>query len=390
MTSPGQLPQQSGYKRYLVWLIPFIAVVALVLLMKASGNGQTTPPPLKVEAQLVNVMPVELSAEYQQTRLVVGIVEAKQTSAIGFELAGMVERITVDEGQIVKKGQVLARLDQKRLLAQKSELGALLTRAKSEATLAKLSLKRVVELVEKKLEPAQRLDESRESFNAAKAFVDEVVARLRTLEIELDKTHLLAPFDGNVTLRLIDQGAVVSAGQAIFNLQQVEQLQVRFAMPAEFAVTLQVGDAINLKSHDNSVMGTLKSKSGIRRLDTQTVDVMVDIDELQTTILPGDLLHLELKTTVTSSGFWMPRTALVSGVRGLWSLFVVELVDGEYQLVAKLVEMLHADAQKVFVRGAVKDNDNVVIDGVQRLVPGQKVKIKADYSAQALDNAELQ
>jgi hypothetical protein len=71
----------------------------------------------------------------------------------------------------------------------------------------------------------------------------------------------------------------------------------------------------------------------------------------------------------------VPRNALVSGVRGLWSLFVVEVIDGEQQLVAKLVEMVHTDNKKSFVRGALQDGAPVVIDGVQRLVPGQKVLI---------------
>jgi hypothetical protein len=71
----------------------------------------------------------------------------------------------------------------------------------------------------------------------------------------------------------------------------------------------------------------------------------------------------------------VPRKSLVSGVRGLWSLFAVEVIDGEQQLVAKLVEIVHADDKKSFVRGALKEGEPVVIEGVQRLVPGQKVLI---------------
>lgn len=56
-------------------------------------------------------------------------------------------------------------------------------------------------------------------------------------------------------------------------------------------------------------------------------------------------------------------------------MFTVEDIDGEQQLMAKLVEMIHADDKKAFVRGALLDGEPVLIEGVQRLVPGQKVTI---------------
>jgi hypothetical protein len=108
------------------------------------------------------------------------------------------------------------------------------------------------------------------------------------------------------------------------------------------------------------------------------VDVIVILTEQNLSILPGDLLHIAISSNINSQGFWVPRKALVSGVRGLWSVFVIEVIDGEQQLVAKLVEMVHAENKKSFVRGALRDGVPVVIDGVQRLVPGQKVLINED------------
>ena len=136
--------------------------------MKASGNGQTQQSPTEAKKHLVNVMPIEWHEQYVQKRLVVGRAEAPLTAAIGFDLAGSVVNILVDEGQRVTQGQILAELDVQRLRAQMSELSAMLNRVKSEANLAELSLKRVVELVDKKLEAVKRLDESRASLNAAR------------------------------------------------------------------------------------------------------------------------------------------------------------------------------------------------------------------------------
>jgi RND family efflux transporter MFP subunit len=375
MTNVNQLLQQSRYKKYLIWLIPFIALIALVVLMKASGNGQTQQAPTEVKKLLVNTMPIQWVQQYVQKRLVVGRAEAPQTAAIGFDLSGHVMDILVDEGQWVVEGQILAKLDDQRLRAQMNELSAILNRATSEANLAEISLKRVVELVDKKLESAQRLDESKESVNAAKAFVDEVLARKQTLLVELGKTKLLAPFAGNVVSRLVDEGTVVGAGQTLFNLQQNGQLEVRFALSADYVDKFSLEQVITLSTHSDQILGKIKSIAQQRRLDTRTVDIIVSLTEQNTSILPGDLLHIDISSNIKAQGFWVPRKSLVSGVRGLWSLFAVEVIDGEQQLVAKLVEIVHADDKKSFVRGALKEGEPVVIEGVQRLVPGQKVLI---------------
>jgi RND family efflux transporter MFP subunit len=375
MTNANQLPLQSSYKKYLIWLIPFIALIALVVLMKASGNGQTQQAPTEVKKLLVNVMPIQWDQQYVQKRLVVGRAEAPQTAAIGFDLSGPVMDILVDEGQWVVEGQILAKLDDQRLRAQMNELSAILNRATSEANLAEISLKRVVELVDRKLESAQRLDESRESVNAAKAFVDEILARKQTLLVEIGKTKLLAPFAGSVVSRLVDKGTVVGAGQTLFNLQQNGQLEVRFALSADYVDKFSLEQVITLSTHSDQILGKIKSIAQQRRLDTRTVDIIVSLTEQNTAILPGDLLHIDISSNINAQGFWVPRKALVSGVRGLWSLFAVEVINGEQQLVAKLVEMVHADDKKSFVRGALKEGEPVVIEGVQRLVPGQKVLI---------------
>jgi len=384
MTISNQLPQQPSYKKHLVWLIPIIALIALVMLMKASGNGQTEQPPSVAKKHLVNVMPIEWYEQYVQKRLVVGHAEAPQTAAIGFDLEGSVVDILVDEGQTVVQGQILAELDDQRFRAQMSELSAILNRAKSEANLAELSLKRVIELVDKKLESAQRLDESTESVNAAKAFVDEILARKQTLLVEIGKTKLLAPFDGSVVSRLIDKGTVISMGQTLFNLQQNGPLEVRFALSADYVNKFKLGQTITLSTKSKQTVGNIKSIAQQRRLDTRTVDVIVSLTEQKLAILPGDLLHLDISSNIDAQGFWVPRKALVSSVRGLWSLFTVEEIDGEPQLVVKLVQIVHADDKKAFVSGALHEGVPVVIEGVQRLVPGQKVIV--GESAQAMSN----
>lgn len=374
---PNPIKSKPSFIKLLVWLLPIVAFVALIILMKLSGNGQTVKPPTEVIKHLAQIKPVTWQQSYQQKRLVSGQVEAPQTAELGFQLAGSIVTLMVDEGEIVTQGQVLAQLDTKTLMAQMNELSAMQKRATAEANLAALSYKRVVELVAKKLEPAQRLDESEQSLNMANAYVEELAARKQSLQVELTKTQLLAPFDGSVVMRLVDHGSVVNAGQTVFRLQQNAQLQVRFAMPTNYAQSFTLGKSINLVGANEGVSGKVKSISGLRRLDTRTVDVIVSLTDTNLSFVPGDLLNLELNNSINKHGIWIPRKALVSGVRGLWSLFVAEPVADGYRLTTKLVEIIHADQNNAYVSGALKDGDKVVINGVQRLVPGQKVTLSA-------------
>jgi RND family efflux transporter MFP subunit len=375
MSSVKPSPISGNAKRSLLWLLVLLSFAALALLMKASGNGQKSAPPTISKIHQVNAMPIKWFEQYQQKRLAVGQVEAQQQAMIGFDMAGAVIKILVEEGDFVSQGQVLAELDPERLLAKMQELSASLVRANSEAQLAKLSLRRTTKMVQQKLESEQRLDEAKIGLAAANAFVDEVIAKQQSLQVELRKTKLHAPFDGNVASRLIDSGTVVSAGQIVFNIQQDAQLQVRFALPADYARGMSVGDFITVLNGFAAIQGEIKSISNQRRLDTRTVDLIIRLEKQDKAVLSGDLLTIQIESEIQSAGIWLPRQALVSGVRGLWSLFVIEQTTDGTHLVAKLVEILYGDDQNVFIRGALTNGEQVVIEGVHRLVPGQKVQV---------------
>jgi RND family efflux transporter MFP subunit len=376
MSSIRQLFNNISNKKYGFLLLPSLAFVALVILMNAAGMSDIEPIAGSAKPQLVKVQPVVWHRQYIQKHLAVGRVEANQTADLGFELAGTVIQMLVDEGDSISQGQLIGVLDTQRLEAQMLELSAALKRVQSEAKLAKLTLKRVVELVRGNLESAQRLDESQEALTAANAAVDEVLARQQSLRVELNKSKLIAPFGGTVLSRMVDSGTVINAGQPLYSLQQDHQLRVRFGLASDQAKTLELQQQVSLSAGSLAIQGKVRSVADERRQDTRTVDVIFDLLETAPGVLPGDLLTLKLNTEIAEKGFWVPRTALVSGVRGLWSLFVVQQIHEQTVLVPKLVELLYATEQGAFVRGVLVDDEKVVIDGVQRLVPGQAVQVK--------------
>ncbi|MFT4937287.1 MAG: RND family efflux transporter MFP subunit [Paraglaciecola sp.] len=352
-------------------LLPFIA---LTILMSVSGAGQSIETPSIAKLHRVDVMPIELQQQYILQRIVVGKIEATQTADVGFDLSGIVVTTLVDEGDEVNEGQLIAVLDKQRLLAQMNELYATLARAQADARLAKLSEQRVSELVAKKLEPRQRLDEVREATASANALIAEVQARQQSLQVELQKTSLKAPFDGVIVARPVDAGTVVASGQAVYEIQLREKLKARIALSTDDAFSLIQGHSYPLSIGDKQIMGVLQSIAKQRRTDTHTIDAIFTLPADIRQLVSGDLISIQLSRSATARGAWVARQALSSSVRGLWNIFVVTEQQGLEKIQAKVVEVLHADEQKAYIAGAFNTDDLVVINGLQRLVSGQLVQ----------------
>jgi hypothetical protein len=87
-------------------------------------------------------------------------------------------------------------------------------------------------------------------------------------------------------------------------------------------------------------------------------------------MITGDLVSLTIDIPMSGQGAWIPISALASGVRGLWTLYIV---DENQTIQTRLVSIVYADETKAFVTGAINQGEQVVISGIHRLVPQQQV-----------------
>lgn len=375
ITSPGK--QSTAFIAALI----IVPLFLLILLLYAAGAGQSYAANDGVRGHHVDVFQVEMQSSYERKINAVGRVESTQQANMGFERSGTLLLAPVDDGAHVKKGDLLAQLDDRRLQAQRSEAAATVERAKADARLAKVSEKRIERLVKDKLESQQRLDEAREQAASAQAFVTQVEASLLRIDVELQKSKIYAPFDGTVISRQVDPGSVVNLGQFVFVLQEAGAAEARFSMGADQAFLLKVGDEYPLQvptltrnSHTkSSVPATVKSISNARNINTRTVDVIFTLSS-EAQVLSGDLVTLSLPQTVEETGVWLPKSALASGVRGLWTVYTVSGAGDDKKIIPKFVSILYHTADHAYVSGTLIEGDFVVVQGVHRLVPGQIVE----------------
>ena len=361
---------QPNFKALTAYIVS--GALLLVLLMLFSGDGLARQEGSGIVQQDVAVIEVQFQDSYAQAYRAMGRIESSQQAGVGFERSGRVATVNVEDGDVITPGQIIASLDTARVDAQIKELSAALELAKAQLRLAQSTESRIIDLVQKRLESPQRLDEVAENKNIAQARVTQTQASLDAIKLELEKSVITANYVGSVIRRNVDPGAVVSAGQPIIELANNALLTARIPVPPSVAANLNPGDFYPLSVDQQTVSGQLISIGTQRNARTRTVDILFSINSTNEPILVGDLISAKLQINLPEKGLWVPIESLARGVRGMWTVYVVGQL-GDTQLQSRAVQVIYTDGNRAFITGALSDGDLLVLNGTHRFVPQQKV-----------------
>ena len=372
-----------------------LALFGLALGLPALGVLATRPnaaEPVSPQPQplAVRTLTVEPASGYHLRRVYSGRVESLRESDLGLERGGLVESVLVREGEAVSKGQAVARLDTGLLRAQRAELEAGLGQAEADLSLAEATLVRYRGSVDQGAVTRQALDETREGTRAASAAVKLARARIDSVDLEITKAELRAPFAGIVTRRLADEGRVLPAGEPLVRLQELAAPELRAGVAGVLVGALEVGGAYELDSDAGLIRARLRALLPVRSGAARTVDALfVPEDPGQDAVRnlrSGDLVELALAQWIEEPGVWLPLEVLTQGSRGLWSACALESgpdAGANVRLAVRPLELIHQDDDRVYVRGALAAGDRLVAAGVHRVVPGQLVRPLPDGEALA-------
>ncbi|MFW6412824.1 MAG: efflux RND transporter periplasmic adaptor subunit, partial [Oceanicaulis sp.] len=181
-----------------------------------------------------------------------------------------------------------------------------------------------------------------------------------------------APFDGVVTQRMLDEGAIAAPGAPVLTLVEAGALEARIGLPAAEARAIEPGRTYELEIGGTRVTATARAATGVVS-GARTVETVFDLTPAGG-VEPGAVARLILRTELSERGFWAPLTALSEGRRGLWSVSVLVPEDGAFRLEPRPVEILHAENDRVYLSGAVEDGARFLSGGVHRVTPGQLVR----------------
>ena len=173
---------------------------------------------------------------------------------------GIVSELLVDVDSPVRKGQLLARLDDRQLVAELEaaqhrvrSIQADVNNWESEVKVREVDLQRSEQMLKDGIETQQQVDHDRYNLTATRYELERerenlmnAGSSLQVIELELEQTRISAPFNGVVARRYVRQGQRVAAGDKLFWVTAVEHLQVRFTVPEQYSRSLKVGDQVSL------------------------------------------------------------------------------------------------------------------------------------------------
>lgn len=324
---------------------------------KAEIGVRSKEPPKKRAVATPVLVETALAADDKKIIRAIGTGEARRSATIHPATAGEVVKVGFEAGQRVKKGHVLLRLDDKhqRLAVRLADV------AVKEAT---RQLRRLEMLAPTGAASMARLETAQTTLESAALRLDQAQASLRDRSV-------FAPFDGVIGLTDIDVGDRVTETTPIATLDDRAFIQVAFNLPEQYAPRVAVGDLVKVRPRtmrERQFEGAI-SETG-SRIDplTRSLVIKAEIANPADALRPGTSFEVE----VAFVGRTYPS---VREVAVLWSRDGAHVWRVENDRARKVfVKIVRRDKGRILVDGPLKVGDPVVVEGVQGLRPGQRVK----------------
>ena len=304
----------------------------------------------------LEILEVKMMESYNVTREFPGKLLPAQQSNLAFEIPGKINVVKVDIGDAVKKGQILAELDNREATAQ-------LKQAKAKYDLALQILNRYKDLRSEGHISIQDLDNANSEELIAKS-------QYEFYKVKLEQTKLIAPFDGVIQNRYLDTGSVINGGIPIVEILGSKNVEAHISIPLKFIDKLNIGNSYDFK------IGNKKSKGVLARLAPMTPggsDNRLAIFNFDTFFDPGSIAELKLSLNIEGRGTWVPIKSLSQSEQGIWAIYTV---NDKKVVVRDLVEILYFEGEYAFVNGTLNDGDLVVLGGAQKIIEGKSLNIQ--------------
>jgi multidrug efflux system membrane fusion protein len=383
---------QSRWRRGLTILIVLAAVVAALAYVffgmnapqqriggRAARFAATGPVPVLTATAASADVPVYLTA--------VGTTKALNTVTVRPQVDGKLIAVNFQEGQDVKKGDILAQIDPTTFKATLDQ--AIAKKAQDEALLsnAKNDLQRYEQLAATNAINRQQADTQRSLVAQNTAQVQSDQAAIESAQATLGYTDIRAPIDGRTGIRQVDVGNIVHASDStgIVVITQIKPIAVTFNIPQQDIQT--VNDAFAkgplpadaLRSDNNKVIepGTLKVVDNQVDSSTGTVKLKAEFRNEAIQLWPGQFVNVRLLVDTLKQVTVIPTGAVQRGPNGTF----VYVIGDDNKATMRPIKVRRQDENQTVVESGVKPSDKVVTTGFARLTDGAKVTIGGDAVA---------
>ena len=358
---------------------PFLLASALALSACGNQQDQQTPPPAEVSVMQVTPDSVAIADELP------GRVVAFRVAEIRAQVGGIIQRRMFEQGSEVRAGQPLFQINPSTFQAEANSAAANLNRSQATYNRAQVQANRLKPLVEADAISRQSYDDAVAARNEAAADVAQNRAALERRRIDLGYATVRSPISGRIDQANMTEGALATAGDAapLATVQQIDKVYIDVRQPASRLEMLRKiaqagqgneGAPVTILGADGQpypVQGRLLF-SGIS-VDPGTGEVVarVEVPNPQRTLLPGMFVRAKLPREARSNALTVPLQAVQHGARGQAT---VTLVDAKGQPVQKPVTTGAEVDGRMVIESGLKAGDRVIVEGLDRLRPGVKIK----------------
>jgi multidrug efflux system membrane fusion protein len=369
-----------------------VAAFAVWLALRpARAADEKKPGARRPDAAVLVVTAVARAQDVPVYRVGIGTVTAAQSVTVRTRVDGQLDRVEFAEGQDVKAGQRLARIDPRTFEAQLLQAQA--QRAKDEAQLAnaRTDLQRYTTLIAQDATTQQQLDTQKALVAQLDAAVKTDDAAIRLVQVQLGYTDIVAPIGGRTGARLVDQGNIVHAADAngLVVINQIDPIAVVFTLPenAVLAINqateagagpLQV-DAYPKDGNERLASGKLTLLNNQIDTTSGTVQLKAMFPNPQHRLWPGQYVSVRLVLGTRKGAITVPAQAVQRSPDGLY-LYVVDA--GGQTVKSQPVEVASTQDGIAVIDKGLAAGQRVVTDGQYKLKPGSSIT-EADRSASA-------
>jgi RND family efflux transporter MFP subunit len=307
-----------------------------------------------------------------------GNTEAFTEAPIYARTSGYLKQWYLDIGSHAKRGQLLAEIETPELDQQLQQAQSELRTAQANLQLAQVTANRWLYLLKTNVTSKQETDQAVSDLNAKQATADSAEANVRRLKKLQEFERVYAPFDGIITDRNTDIGALIQNGdntvpKQLFRLAAVDKLRVYISVPEVYASALKSGEVVTLALDafpGETFTGTLVRNSNSIDLTSRTLKVEVDVDNPTGRLLPGAYAFVHLKVPAATGAVTVPTNSLLFRAEGLRAVLVT---NGRAKLVP--VTIGHDYGSTVEVISSLTARDAVIIDPSDSITDGSPVEI---------------
>ena len=369
----------------LVALLVALAAVALWYAMKpvTAKPGAPVAVPVRVISVVQKDVPRFASG--------IGTVLSLHSVVIRPQIDGILTQLLVKEGQQVKKGELLATIDDRSIRASLDQARAQLGESQAQLAVAQVNLKRYKLLSVDDGVSKQTYDQQQALVNQLKATAQGNQAAIDAAQVQLSYTRIRSPVTGRVGIRNVDEGNFLrtSDTEGLFTVTQIDPIAVEFALPQQMLPTLQRLMAAPEQALVQAYIGADGSSGemlGEGRLslidnqinaNTGTLRAKAEFSNAAQRLWPGQLVTLKIQTALDKDALVVPPTVVQ---RGLEQPFVYRITGDQVESVP--VVMVYQDSDLHIIKG-VSAGDQLVSDGQSRLKPGSRIQVLGDPVAQA-------